>query len=206
MPSSPRTQPTIVCQEAMPVAMSQIAAAAVIKVPADQSTIQAAINAAGAGDEVLEDGDTIYLTVADSDGNMVSLIQSNYRGMGSGMTPGDLGFVLQNRAELFSLEEGHANVLEPGKPLVSSPLAGCPYDDHTVLEWAARRPTGWRLIYARQAAQPLPGCGEYCIGNSRGNNGGGRFADTGGRFGGRHDVNFNLGHLVDTQCKVIVKV
>ncbi len=68
-----------------------------------------------AGDAKLEEGDTIYLTVADSDGNMVSLIQSNYRGMGSGMTPGDLGFVLQDRAELFSLEEGHANVLEPGK-------------------------------------------------------------------------------------------
>ncbi len=68
-----------------------------------------------AGDALLEDGDTIYLTVADSDGNMVSLIQSNYRGMGSGMTPGDLGFILQDRAELFSLEPGHANVLEPGK-------------------------------------------------------------------------------------------
>ncbi len=68
-----------------------------------------------AGDAKLKDGDTIYLTVADRDGNMVSLIQSNYRGMGSGMTPGDLGFVLQDRAELFSLEEGHANVLEPGK-------------------------------------------------------------------------------------------
>jgi len=68
-----------------------------------------------AGDKKLEQGDTIYLTVADADGNMVSLIQSNYRGMGSGMTPGDLGFVLQDRAELFSLEAGHANVLEPGK-------------------------------------------------------------------------------------------
>ena len=68
-----------------------------------------------AGDGPLEDGDTIYLTVADSDGNMVSLIQSNYRGMGSGMTPGDLGFILQDRGELFSLTEGHANVIEPGK-------------------------------------------------------------------------------------------
>ena len=68
-----------------------------------------------AGDVKLEYGDTIYLTVADEAGNMVSLIQSNYRGMGSGMTPGDLGFVLQDRAELFSLEEDHANVLEPGK-------------------------------------------------------------------------------------------
>ncbi len=68
-----------------------------------------------AGNAALEDGDTIYLTVADSDGNMVSLIQSNYNGMGSGMTPGDLGFVLQNRGRLFSLTEGHANVFEPGK-------------------------------------------------------------------------------------------
>ena len=63
----------------------------------------------------LKDGDTIYLTVADEDGNMVSLIQSNYRGMGSGVVPGDLGFMLQDRGELFSLEEGHANVYEPGK-------------------------------------------------------------------------------------------
>src|SRR5690606_15693513 len=50
-----------------------------------------------AGDARLEDGDTIYLAVADADGNMVSLIQSNYAGMGSGMTPAGLGFGLQNR-------------------------------------------------------------------------------------------------------------
>jgi gamma-glutamyltranspeptidase/glutathione hydrolase len=67
------------------------------------------------GDAKLEEGDTVYLTVADSDGNMVSLIQSNYRGMGSGMTPGELGFVLQDRAELFALDESHANVVAPGK-------------------------------------------------------------------------------------------
>ena len=59
--------------------------------------------------------DTVYLTVADDTGMMVSLIQSNYRGMGSGMTPGDLGFVLQDRGELFSLTPGHANVFAPGK-------------------------------------------------------------------------------------------
>jgi len=64
---------------------------------------------------VPEAGDTVYLTVADGDGNMVSLIQSNFRGMGSGITPADLGFVLQDRGELFSLEEGHANVYAPGK-------------------------------------------------------------------------------------------
>jgi len=59
--------------------------------------------------------ETIYLTVADSDGNMISLIQSNYRGMGSGMTPPGLGFVLQDRGELFSLDPQHNNAYEPGK-------------------------------------------------------------------------------------------
>jgi gamma-glutamyltranspeptidase/glutathione hydrolase len=68
-----------------------------------------------AGDMGLRDGDTIYLTTADADGNMVSLIQSNYRGMGSGMTPGDLGFVLQDRAELFALDANHANAVAGGK-------------------------------------------------------------------------------------------
>jgi gamma-glutamyltranspeptidase/glutathione hydrolase len=63
----------------------------------------------------LEQGDTIYLTVADAAGNMVSLIQSNYRGMGSGMTPDGCGFILQDRGELFSLEDGHPNVYAPGK-------------------------------------------------------------------------------------------
>ena len=60
-------------------------------------------------------GDTIYLTAADKFGNMVSLIQSNYRGMGSGMVPPGLGFMLQDRGELFSLMDGHANVIEGGK-------------------------------------------------------------------------------------------
>jgi gamma-glutamyltranspeptidase / glutathione hydrolase len=59
--------------------------------------------------------ETIYMTVADKDGNMISLIQSNYRGMGSGMTPTGLGFVLQDRGEMFSLEEGHNNMYQPGK-------------------------------------------------------------------------------------------
>jgi gamma-glutamyltranspeptidase/glutathione hydrolase len=62
-----------------------------------------------------EGKDTIYLTVADKQGNMVSLIQSNYRGMGSGMTPGKLGFVLQDRGELFSLNEGDFDCYAPGK-------------------------------------------------------------------------------------------
>jgi len=63
----------------------------------------------------LETGNTIYLTVADKDGNMVSLIQSNYRGMGSGMVPPKLGFMLQDRGELFSLDPNHPNVYAPGK-------------------------------------------------------------------------------------------
>ncbi len=62
-----------------------------------------------------EHGNTIYMTVADRHGNMVSLIQSNFRGMGSGMTPYELGFILQDRGELFSLEEGHFNCYAPGK-------------------------------------------------------------------------------------------
>lgn len=60
-------------------------------------------------------GETIYMTVADKNGTMISLIQSNYRGMGSGMAPPKLGFMLQDRGELFSLKRGQANTLEPGK-------------------------------------------------------------------------------------------
>ena len=67
------------------------------------------------GDPKLSHGDTIYLTVADRKGNMVSLIQSNYRGMGSGMTPPGLGFILQDRGELFSLDPDHPNAYAPGK-------------------------------------------------------------------------------------------
>ena len=76
---------------------------------------QQASHALPAGDAQLDKGDTVYLTVADSARNMVSLIQSNYSGMGSGMTPGGLGFVLQNRTELFALREDHANVVAGGK-------------------------------------------------------------------------------------------
>lgn len=68
-----------------------------------------------AGNPALKEGDTIYLTVADEEGNMVSLIQSNYRGMGSGMTPYKLGFILQDRGELFDLEEGNFNTYAPHK-------------------------------------------------------------------------------------------
>ena len=68
-----------------------------------------------AGNPALEQGDTIYLCTADDAGNMVSLIQSNYRGMGSGVVVPGLGFMFQDRGQLFSLEPGHANVYAPGK-------------------------------------------------------------------------------------------
>jgi len=68
-----------------------------------------------AGNPALHQGDTIYLTTADASGMMVSLIQSNYRGMGSGMAPPGLGFILQDRGELFSLKDGEANTYAPGK-------------------------------------------------------------------------------------------
>lgn len=63
----------------------------------------------------LDEGDTIYMTVADADGMMVSLIQSNYRGMGSGMAPPGLGFILQDRGEQFVLRDDHPNGYAPGK-------------------------------------------------------------------------------------------
>lgn len=76
---------------------------------------QHAAQSVPAGDARLQNDDTVCLSVADAAGNMVSLIQSNYCGMGSGMTPGGLGFVLQNRARLFALDARHANVVAPGK-------------------------------------------------------------------------------------------
>jgi gamma-glutamyltranspeptidase/glutathione hydrolase len=63
----------------------------------------------------IDDGDTIYMCTADDEGNLVSLIQSNYRGMGSGIVVPGLGFMFQDRGELFSMEPGHANVYAPGK-------------------------------------------------------------------------------------------
>jgi len=67
------------------------------------------------GHPALYQGDTIYLCTADANGMMVSLIQSNYRGMGSGVCPEGLGFSLQDRGELFNLRRGEANTYEPGK-------------------------------------------------------------------------------------------
>ena len=60
-------------------------------------------------------GDTTYFTVADSDGMMISMIQSNFRGLGSGLVADGLGFMFQDRGELFSLQDGHPNIYAPGK-------------------------------------------------------------------------------------------
>lgn len=68
-----------------------------------------------AGNPNLYEGDTIYMTTADKDGNMVSLIQSNYRGMGSGVVVPGLGFGFQDRGQMFSLDAKHANAFAPGK-------------------------------------------------------------------------------------------
>jgi gamma-glutamyltranspeptidase/glutathione hydrolase len=74
-----------------------------------------AMASAEAGAAALKDGDTIYLTTADKSGMMVSLIQSNFRGMGSGMAPPGLGFIFQDRGEQFALTDDHPNRFEPGK-------------------------------------------------------------------------------------------
>lgn len=69
-----------------------------------------------AGDLEIELGNTTYLTVADKDGNMVSLIQSIYSEFASGMVPDGLGFVLQNRGAQFNVQDrNHANAIAPGK-------------------------------------------------------------------------------------------
>jgi gamma-glutamyltranspeptidase/glutathione hydrolase len=68
-----------------------------------------------AGNPALHQGDTIYLTTADGNGMMVSLIQSNYRGMGSGVVVPGLGFGFQDRGEMFSMKPDHPNVYAPGK-------------------------------------------------------------------------------------------
>ena len=67
------------------------------------------------GNPLLNKGETVYLTVADDEGNMISLIQSNFSGFGSGMVPDGLGFVLQNRGAYFNLSEGENNTYAPHK-------------------------------------------------------------------------------------------
>jgi len=74
-----------------------------------------AARAVTAGNPGLDAGETIYLCTADAQGNMVSLIQSNYRGMGTGLSPANLGFILQDRGELFDLAPDRPNSYAPEK-------------------------------------------------------------------------------------------
>ncbi len=67
------------------------------------------------GEHPMAMGDTVYLTAADSDGNVISLIQSLYEAFGSGIVAGDTGIVLHNRGSLFNLTPGHPNQLAPGR-------------------------------------------------------------------------------------------
>ncbi|WP_430503654.1 gamma-glutamyltransferase [Haloparvum sp. PAK95] len=69
----------------------------------------------GVPDANAEDADTVLLTVADDEGNVVSFINSRFAGFGSGLVAGDTGIALQNRGSSFSLDEDHPNVIEPGK-------------------------------------------------------------------------------------------
>lgn len=74
-------------------------------------------------------GDTIYLCTADGDGNLVSLIESNYRGIGSGVMGGTTGIMLQNRGTWFSLDPEHVNVIAPGKRTMHTLMPGMAFRD-----------------------------------------------------------------------------
>jgi gamma-glutamyltranspeptidase / glutathione hydrolase len=82
---------------------------------ADYKPLAGAGSASGSKDFPAAKGDTIYLTAADGNGNVVSLIQSIYESFGSGIVAGDTGIVLHNRGSLFSMQAGHPNALAPGK-------------------------------------------------------------------------------------------
>ena len=96
--------------------------------------MKAAANVVDAGTPAehasMKTGDTIYLTTADSNGMMVSLIQSNYEGFGSGLVVPGLGFALQDRGALFSLQDTAADVYSPGKRPFHTIIPGFVYKDN----------------------------------------------------------------------------
>ena len=115
---------------------------------------QRAATAVVHGDPRLDSPQTVYLAAGDRDGLLISLIQSNYRGMGSGMTPGDLGFVMHNRGELFNLDPHHPNALAPGKR---------PF--HTIIPGLARFAGGERLAFGVMGGSMQPQAQAQVIAN-----------------------------------------
>ena len=106
------------------------------------------------GDPRLNSPDTVYLAAGDRGGMVVSLIQSNFRGMGSGMTPADLGFVLHNRGQLFNLDPDHPNALAPGKR---------PFN--TIIPGFARFASGARLAFGVMGGDMQPQAQAQVIAN-----------------------------------------
>jgi gamma-glutamyltranspeptidase / glutathione hydrolase len=74
--------------------------------------------------EGVRDGDTEYVATADGEGNLVSFIQSNFMGFGSGVVEPDTGIILQNRGHLFSLDENHPNCIGPHKRCLHTLMPG----------------------------------------------------------------------------------
>ena len=97
------------------VPVKQLASKAYAQEQNKRIAIDRALTDVPAGDPKLIDGDTVYLCVVDENRNCCSLIQSNFHGFGSQVVPGNVGFALQNRGNLFSLDPTHANRLEPKK-------------------------------------------------------------------------------------------
>ncbi|EMA59257.1 gamma-glutamyltransferase family protein [Halorubrum lipolyticum] len=89
----------------------------------------------GVPDANAEDADTVLLTVADEEGNVVSYINSRFAGFGSGLVAGETGIALQNRGASFSLDPDHPNRLEPGKRPFHTLIPGLVRFDED--DWAA---------------------------------------------------------------------
>ncbi len=107
-------------------------------------------------DAKLKDGDTTYLTVTDKNGMMVSLIQSNYRGMGSGLVADGLGFMFQDRGQLFSLDPKHPNVFEPGKRPFHTIIPGFAFKRTECDPWTTGRIDTLGRVPEIEKGEPVP--------------------------------------------------
>ena len=111
--------------------------------------------------------DTIYLTTTDRDGNMVSLIQSNYSGFGSGVVPEGVGFMLHNRGALFTLEAGQPNTLAPRKRPLHTIIPGFMEKDGTRIGFGIMG--GWNQAQAHaQFVAEHRGLRVHAAGGARG--------------------------------------